>query len=359
MRESRTRLVAVAVLLALLIAWPLVAQAAARVNAPVGWTEGLDAATEAQRRAGRWKETLGLRLEQVVSERDDDRFAETVAVYERPEPVSTQDFASEEAAIEALAAVVVNVVGQQPPDVGELRTINNGEQVAWARWTIDELMFECVLAPSGETATIVIMAALPNDFGFQRERLDEIVASLEGVTAPMASFSLMSWVLGAPLVWLALGLALHAMMLRFVDQDHDHKQAGARASVITLGLVIVGTLAAFVTLSGRELAIIYAGGSLNGLTMWIAVAGMIVVGGHFLITSRMDRGVIRSAPETGAFASGIYSTSDVLRSSITRTNMRLRSEDLAASSDSWDGSARPDQERPDDSGVFDPNESQS
>ena len=342
-------------LLVLMLGWPVLAQAAARVVAPLGWSESASAAPEAQRRASDWTAALGLRLEQVVSESEEGRFVETVAVFERPSPVPAQVFASEEAAIGALGDVVANLVGEEPPDAGELRTIQSGEQVVWARWTIDELIYECVLAPSGDTATIVIMAARPNDFGFQRERLDEMVASLEGVTAPMPSFSLAAWLVGAVLVWLALALGLHAMMLVFVDQDHDHKQAGTRASVITLGLVILGTLGAYLTLSGREFAIVHAGGSLNGLTMWIIVAGIIVAGGHFLITSRMDRGVVRSAPETGAFASGTYATSDVLRSSITRTNMRLRAEDLAASSGSWAGGRLVGQPpRADDSGIFEP-----
>jgi hypothetical protein len=342
------------VLLALVLAWPAVAQAAARVVAPLGWSEGPRAVPPAQRRASDWKDALGLRLEQVISERDGDLFAETVAVFEGPEPVSEETFSSEAAAIERLAAMVVNVVGSQPPDAGELRTITSGEQVVWARWSVGELVYECVLAPSGDTSTIVIMAALPNDFGFQRERLDEIVASLDGVTAPMPKFSLVAWLVGAALVWLALALALHAVMLAFVDQDHDHKQAGSRASVVTLGLVIVGTAAAYMMLSGRELAIIYAGGTLNGLTMWIFLSGLIVGGGHFLITSRMDRGVVRSAPETGAFASGTYATSDVLRSSITRTNMRMRGEDLAASSGSWVAGPVESHRPPEDSGTFGP-----
>ncbi|PRQ04439.1 hypothetical protein ENSA7_51000 [Enhygromyxa salina] len=332
----------------------MVAQAAARVVAPLGWAESARAAPAAQRRASEWKDALGLPLEQVASERDNDRFVETVAVFERPEPVAELVFTSEEAAIEALALVVAPVVGEQPPVAGEIRTVATGEQVVWAQWSVDEVTYECVLAPSGDTATIVIMAVLPSDFGFQRERLDEIVSSLEGVTTPMPKFSLVSWLVGAALVWLALALALHALMLAFVDQDHDHKQAGTRASVIMLALVVVGTVAAYVQLGDRAFAIAYAGGSLNGLTMWIFLTGIIVAGGHFLIVSRLDRGVIRSAPETGAFASGIYSTSDVLRSSITRTNMRMRTEEPAAASGSW--AAAPSEAQPpdEDSGVFGP-----
>ncbi|KIG16733.1 hypothetical protein DB30_04206 [Enhygromyxa salina] len=345
---------------ALVIAWPVVARAAARVVAPLGWSESARAAPAAQRRAGEWKDALGLRLEQVLSERDGDLFAETVAVFERPEPVTEQVFSTDAAAIEALASVVAPIVGEQPPEAAQIREISNGERVVWARWSVNELVYECVLAPSGSTATIVIMAALPNDFGFQRERLDEIVASLEGVTAPMPRFSLVSWLVGAVLVWLAMALALHAVMLAFVDQDHDHKQAGTRASLVLLALVAVGTVAAYMTLGDREAAIIHSGGSLNGLTVWILLAGIIVAGGHFLITSRLDRGVVRSAPETGAFASGTYGTSDVLRSSITRTNMRMRTEDLAATSGSWvsgPAGVPADTQQPndlEDSGVYGP-----
>jgi hypothetical protein len=59
-----------------------------------------------------------------------------------------------------------------------------------------------------------------------------------------------------------------------------------------------------------------------------------VVGVHFLISSRFDRGVVQSAPSTGAFASGTYSRTDMMRS-MSRSGVHGRSADLAESSGSW------------------------
>ena len=323
MRDLRPHLGNFALLaLILLLLAPAIAQASGRVVAPRGWAESSAAAPEAQRRASRWKDALGLRLEQVVSAPDDDRFAETVAVFHRPDPVSTAMMQSEEAAVAELAGVVANVVGTGTPEASGLAATATGEQLIWARWNVDDLAYHCVLAPSGDDATVVVMAVRTRDLDTELARLETMASTMQGVTSAMPRFSLTAWRGGALLVWFALALALHAAMLRYVDREDDHSQAGRRASLITFGLVVVGTLVAYFGLAGRELAISHAGSSREGLTMWVAVAGMIVAGAHFMIAARFDRGVVQSAPESGVFASGVYSNADILRSSISRTNMR-------------------------------------
>src|SRR5690606_10096366 len=92
MREWRSRWSVLAVLLLFAI-WPTIADAAARVVVPSGWGESAAAAPEALRRANRWQSALGLRLAQVVSAPEGDRFAETVAVFERSQPVPEDAFA--------------------------------------------------------------------------------------------------------------------------------------------------------------------------------------------------------------------------------------------------------------------------
>jgi hypothetical protein len=318
----------------MIASWPAIANAAARIIAPDAWGESASAAPEAQRRASRWQAALGLRLVQVVSAPQDDRFAETVAVFERSEPVPEQAFATETAAIEALATAVVNVVGTDAPADAELRTTRSGEQIVWARWTVDDLRYECVLAPSGDSATIVIAAVLASEAERARPLLDDLFVGLDGVSAPMPRFSLLAWQLGSIVVWLALALGLHAAMLPLGDRDHDHGQAGARASGINLVLVLIGTGIAAVALRSRELALVHAGSSVAGLVVWVGVAGVIVVGLHFLISSRLDRGPVQSAPSSGAFASGTYSTADVIRSSVSRSGMRRVPDDLEQSSSS-------------------------
>lgn len=309
----------------LVVAWvitPAIAHAAARVIAPDSWGESAAAAPEAQRRARSWQQALGLRLAQVVSAPDDDRFAETVAVFERSEPVPEQAFTSEPRAVQALADAVANVVGTEPPDHSELRTTSSGQSIAWARWTIDDLSYECVLAPSGETATVVIAAVLAIHADAERPTLTAMFEQLEGVSAPMPRFSLLGWRLGSIITWLALALGLHAVMLQLGDREHDHGQAGVRASGLGLLAVIVGTAIAAVLLREREPALLHAGSSFAALAVWIGVAGLVVFGLHFLIASRLDRGQVQSAPSSGAFASGIHKTGDVLRSPASRSSMR-------------------------------------
>lgn len=320
-------------LLVLLLAWPLLAEAAARVVSPPSWGESSAAAPEAQRRAGRWKDALGLRLVQVVSASDVDRFAETAAVFERSEPVSVEVMASEAAAIDELARAVANVVGSETPEASGLRVTAAGASVAWARWIVGDLAYECVLAPSGESSSIIVIAVPASERTEHRATVDTIIDTLEGVSEPMPRFSLTAWRFGALFLWAALALALHAAMLRFVDQEHDHATAGRRAAMINLVLVVIGSVAAHVTLQTRELAIVGSGSSVAAMTMWIVVAGIVVVGAHFLISSRFDRGVVQSAPLSGAFASGVYSRTDMIR--VSRSDVLPIPPELAELSGSW------------------------
>lgn len=340
-RGPRVRLcVLVVPLLALLLAWPLLAEAAARVVSPPRWGESSAAAPEAQRRADRWKHELGLRLVQVVSAADNDRFAETAAVFERSEPVSVDVMASEATAIDELTRVVAKVVGSDSPDASGLRTTASGASVAWGRWIVDDLSYECVLAPSGDSSSVIVIAVPADERTEHAATVDLIIDNLEGVSEPMPRFSLAAWRVAAVLLWVALAVALHAAMLRFVDQDDDHATAGRRAALINLVLVGIGSVAAHVLLGTRELAIVHSGSSVAAMTTWIVVAGIVVVGVHFLISSRFDRGVVQSAPATGAFASGTYSRSDMMRS-MSRSGVRPRVGDLAESSGSWPASGQP------------------
>jgi hypothetical protein len=309
---------------ALIGLWPQVVEAAARVIAPSGWGESAGAAPDAQRRASRWQEALNLRLAQVISAPGDDGFAATVAVFEHPSFVSEQMFASEAAAVAALVTAVTAIVGDDPPEQTELRSTDEGATVVWGRWTIDDLSYECVLAPSGGNASVVIAAVLASQAASQQRILTAIFAGLEGVSAPMPRFSLLGWRLGSIFIWLTLALGLHAAMLPFGDRDHDHGQAGRRAARLSLALVVLGSGLAVVILREREQALLHAGSSVSALAVWIGVSGMIVVGLHFLVASRVDRGPVQSAPSSGAFASGVYSNVDVLRSSVSRSGVRPR-----------------------------------
>lgn len=316
-----------------MLAWPLFARAAARAIPPRTWAEAHETAPEAQRRAGRWKDTLGLRLVQVMSSSNDDGFAETAAMFERSEPVSSEIMKTEATAVAELARLVGSVVGSQAPDASGLRTTATGSTVAWGRWIVDELAYECVLAPSGDSSSILVIAVKASEFEQHGEVIDGIIANLEGVSEPMPPFSLLAWRIGAVLLWIALAVALHAAMLRFVDQDEDHATAGRRAALINLGLVVLGTVAGYFVLGPRELAIVHSGSSVTAVAVWIFVAGIVVVGAHFLISSRLDRGVVQSAPTTGAFASGIYSRTDMIR--VSRSGVRPIPPELAELSGTW------------------------
>lgn len=345
MRTSRSSalaaIVAMGLIVALLGLWAPVAEAAARVLAPAGWWESSGAAPEAQRRAGRWRDALQLRMTQVVSAPDDDRFAETAAMFERAEPVAAERFESEEAAVELLSTLVTNVVGSEAPARSELRETSSGQTVVWAQWIVDDLAYECVLAPSGESASVLVMAVLAEELEDQRPALDGLVAGLEGVTEPMPKFSLRAWRIGSVLCWIALAVLLHAIMLAFVDREQDHRQAGQRAAGALAILVLIGTGGTIALLSSRELAIVYAGSSVNALALWVGVAGLVVVGAHLMIIMRLDSGKVQSAP-----SSGVYSRTDMLRSSVTRSGMRVKAEDIAAASGTWAKTPQPGAQEP-------------
>jgi hypothetical protein len=321
------------VLLLSLLADP--ARAAVRVAA-IDWLESSDAAPDARRRAGRWAEALDLRMVQVLSTDADDRFAETIAVFERSAPIPEQAFATQEQALASLAGMVGELVGTTPPVASELRTLASGERIVWAQWIVDDLAYEFVLAPSGETASLIVVAVLASQLSAERAELDGIYASLEGVTAPMPVFSLPIWRWGWLALWLALAAGLHVLMLAFVDRHRDHGQAGIRAAGLLVPVIVVGTLIARALLIDRELALTHAGASVTGLVTWIGVTGLCVAAVQVLLAQRVDRGVVRSAPASGAFASGTYSTADMVRSTIQRAAIR----DPSSSSGTWARSQR-------------------
>jgi hypothetical protein len=295
------------------VSWPAISRAAARVIAPNGWGESATAAPDAQRRASQWETDLGLQLAQVVSGRAGDRFAETVAVFERPQPIPAAVFDDEAKAFAELASAVVAIVGDDAPGLAEIRTTATGERIVWARWLVDDLSYECALAPSGNTGSLVISVVRARELAIHQPRLETMFEQLEGVTAPMPRFSLLGWRIGSILIWIVLALGLHAAMLQLGDQDDDHRQAGARASAINLVLILVGTGLTAVAASGRELALIHEGSSVAALSVWVAVVGIVVVGLHYTLTSRLDRGVVQSAPASGAYASGVHSSAELLR----------------------------------------------
>jgi hypothetical protein len=306
------------------------ARAAVRVIA-ADWQEGGDAAPDARRRASRWSEVLGLRMVQVLSTAADDRFAETIAVFEHAEPIPADAFASPEQALASLDVLADGLVGSTPPVASELRILASGERIVWAQWIVDDLAYELVLAPSGDSASLIVVAVLASQLGAERAELDRIYASLQGVTAPMPAFSLPVWRWGSLALWLVLAAALHLLMLAFVDRDRDHRQAAMRAVLILIPMIVVGTLVARALLIERELALIQADTSVIGLLMWIGLTGLCVVALMVLLAQRADPGVVRSAPASGAFASGTYSTADLVRSTIQRAAIR----DPSAGSGVW------------------------
>ncbi len=321
-RAAVSGLVTSAVLVIGLLASSGPAHAAVRVAASQTWLESNDAAVEARRRAGRWSEALGLRMTQVLSSGPDDRFAETVAVFERAEPLPEAVLDDETRALARMSELVGAVVGFDDPEALELRTLDSGAKIVWARWIVDDLAYECVLAPSGETTSVVIMAVLADELPRQRAALDQALVGLEGVSQPIAEFSLPAWRWGSLALWLILAAGLHASMLAFVDRERDHRQAGHRAALLLLPVVVLGCVAAWLWLRGQEPAVLAAGTSVPKLLGWIGVWGLAAVAGLLLVASRFDRGLVRSAPASGAFASGTYSTADLLRSSTTRSGVR-------------------------------------
>lgn len=313
------------ILAALLVA--LVAMRSATVAAeaavipPSGWWVSSGAAPEAQRRADEWKRQLNLPITQVMSSPFDDRFRETIAVFQLPDPVRAEDFADETAAQALLQTTVTGIVGGATPNEHGLRQTGTGEAVAWARWTIDKISYDCVLAPSGEDSTLIVMAVRTSALEDHRNILDRVVRDLDGVTAAMPSFSLLAWRGGSIALWLILGLLLHGLMLRFVDTEGDHNQAGRRAATVNFVCVLVGSIAAYVTLGDLELALVHAGTSVGGTTAWVMASGICIAGLHFMVAAQLDRGVVRSAPTSGVY-SGTYSASGI-HASLSQSSMRL------------------------------------
>lgn len=314
-----------------------VAFAAAKVVAAPGWYESSEAAPEARRRAGRWADALDMRMVQVLSTDADDRYAETIAVFEHAEPIPAARFDDEVSAQATLAAMAEGLVGTQAPEQSGMRETASGHAIAWAQWIVDDVTYECVLAPSGTSASLVVASMLTGERERERAEFDAIYADLAGVSAPLPSFSLVGWRLGGLALWIALALALHGVMLRFTDRERDHRQAGLRAAGLLALLVAIGTPIARGLLVQRELALQVAGTSIGAMSTWIAVAGLSVVGLHVLLAQRFDRGLVQSAPATGAFASGTYSTADMVRSTIQKAALR----DAAASSGAWARTRRP------------------
>lgn len=317
---------------------PPLAWAKAEVVAPPGWWVSSGAAPEAQRRASEWKAALDLPIAQVMSSPYDDRFRETIATFTLPEPISAEAFADEASAYALLRTSAAGLIGEREAVASGLRETSSGATVVWGRWTIDKISYDCVLAPAGADATLLVMAVRADALADHRDLLDGVVRELEGVTAPLPKFSLWSWRIGSILIWLCFALGLHALMLRFSDTEGDHNQAGRRAAMITFGLVLVGAVVTYLGLAEHEFALEHAGSSRDALTIWVTVAGICVAGLHFLFAARLDRGFVQSAP-----ASGVYATSGQAASSYIHASL---SQSMKMAELSQTAMARPRPEQP-------------
>ena len=312
---------------------PLVSLAAVELAVPSEWNVGGAAATEAQRRANEWSQKLNLPLEQVAASPFDDRFIETIAVFERPDPVSAATFDSDDAALALLSELARPLVGTGKPSEAFMRETLSGHRIAWGRWVRDDINYDCVLAPSGGTSTLVIMAVRANSLEDFRSTFEQATTGLVGVSEAMPSFSLWGWRAGSILVWVCLAFGLHTLMLRYVDHDRDHSTAGSRAALMLLPLFIVSGLVAYLGLGSRTLAIEHAGSSLEAVSVWVAVSGMCVAGVHYLVASNLDRGVVQSAPASGIYASGVMSSASMVNmrredlSALSSANLRRRPDD--------------------------------
>lgn len=323
--------------LTLLMLLPLVSLAAVELAVPSEWDVGGAAATEAQRRANAWSQALDLPLEQVAASPFDDRFSETIAVFERPDPVPAAIFEDDDAALALLSELSRPIVGTGKPSEAFMRETLSGHRIAWGRWVRDDINYDCVLAPSGGSSSLVIMAVRANSLEDYRSTFEQATTGLVGVTEAMPSFSLWGWRVGSVLVWVCLALGLHSLMLRYVDHDADHSTAGSRAALLVLPLFIVSGLVVYFGLAGRTLAIEHAGSSLEAISVWVAVSGMCVAGVHYLVASNLDRGVVQSAPASGIYASGVMSSASMVN---------MRREDLSALSSANLRRARPDDDEP-------------
>ena len=181
-------LILAALLVALVTIRPGTAEAEAEVIPPSGWMVSSAAAPDAQRRASRWKDALELPMEQVMASPYDDLFRETIAVFTVPEPVSAVSFADATAAQALLQSKVSGIVGTETAKVFGLRQTGEGATVAWGRWTVDKLSYDCVLAPSGDDATLIVMAVRADALEDHRQLLDRVVRDLGGVTEAMPEF---------------------------------------------------------------------------------------------------------------------------------------------------------------------------
>lgn len=330
----------------LLMLLPLVSQAAVELAVPSEWEVGGAAATQAQRRANEWSQALNLPLEQLAASPFDDRFIETIAVFERPEPVSATIFDNDDAALAALAELARPIVGTGKPSEAFIRETLSGHRIAWGRWVRDDINYDCILAPSGSTSSLVIMAVRANSLEDFRSTFEQTTTGLVGVSEAMPNFSLWGWRVGSILVWVCLALGLHTWMLRYVDHAGDHSTAGSRAALVMLPLFLVSGLAVYFGLASRTLAIEHAGSSLEAVSVWVAVSGMCVVGVHYLVARNLDRGVVQSAPASGIYASGVMSSASMVNmrredlSALSSANLRRKAvddeppspEDLAAES---------------------------
>lgn len=285
--------------LALLVVVGVSRAAWAEVGAdPVGW-EPAGERTRALASARAWIEgSEGIELLAVRTTAERDAFAEVLALYELPGALDTR--APIEAELGRACSVLVPCAAATP----EVRTREReGLQLVEATWAHDDVSYRMLLAPSGPTRVVMLMAVLTHELPLYRDAFDEAAAGLEGLAPPVEPFAhrrAQRWVV---IGWLVLAGAMLGLGLWLRPFDARAVDVGRVSALVC----IVGAVASMwwtgARLRGEEESLRLAGLTREGVSAEFAAYGVVVGVLCWLVGTLRQRAErpIASAPSHGAF----------------------------------------------------------
>jgi hypothetical protein len=291
-----SRLVGAAVLFATLVVGTaaLAAPAETPIAVPMGWTE--DADPRARARAQSW---LGedARVLALFSTGTRDEFAEVLAVIELPGAFDLEAARADELRRALPARLGPFRETSVETDAGAIASVR-------ARGESGDTVYDAVLVPSGATRRLVVLEVRKDELPLYRNTMNEALAGLTGISAPVRPFSIARWRWTAIVGWTIATTAAIAIALVRRPFGADARTIGRVLALACLVLAAISAVLVWQPLADHSDSLRLAGIGPTTLTAEIVSYGLIAALACWLagtIVGR-DEGRVASAPVSGAFA---------------------------------------------------------
>jgi hypothetical protein len=285
---------AVLLLVALVGTAASAAPAGRPIAVPMGWTDDVD--PRARARVESWLDE-DARAVAVLSTSARDEFAEVLAVIELPGALDLEAPRADE--LRRALPAGLGVLTQTSIEIDTIAPAS-----VRGRGESGDTVYDAVLVPSGTTRRLVVLEVRKDELPLYRSTMNEALAGLTGVAAPIRPFSIAPWRWTAIVGWtIATALALTIALVRR-PFGTGARTIGRVLALACLVLAAISAALVWTPLSDHSDALRLAGIGPTTLTAEIVSYGLIAALACWLVGTIVgrDEGRVASAPTSGAFA---------------------------------------------------------